>query len=99
MQKDGRVPVQFDQPPVIEVACGVAFTLPKPLKTAHIGRYWSRIVGEFPRCDDAAPIAMIVEGQGTPDTTDFNVQVEHVALPPMRRAWLINAEGTHLLQL
>ena len=99
MQKDGRVPVQFDQPPVIEVACGVAFTLPKPLKTAHIGRYWSRIVGEFPRCDDAAPIAMIVEGQGTPDSTDLNVQFDHMALPPMRRAWLINAEGTHLLQL
>ena len=99
MQNDGRVPVRFDRPPVIEVACGVAFTLPKPLKTAHIGLYWSRVIGEFPRCDDAAPITMIVEGIGTPDSTDFSVQVESVALHPIRRAWLINAEGTHLLQL
>lgn len=99
MKKDGLVPVQFDRPPVIEVACGVAFTLPKPLKSAHIGLYWSRIRSEFPRCDDASPIAMILEGQGTPDSIDFSVQVEPVALPPLRRAWLINAAGTHLLQL
>lgn len=99
MQKDGRVPVQFDRPPVIEVACGVAFTLPKPLKTAHIGLYWSRVRDEFPRCDDASPIAMVVEGQGTPDSIGYDVQVQPVALPPVRRVWLINAEGTHLVQL
>ena len=99
MQNARRVPVQFDRPPIIEVACGITFALPKPLKSAHIGLYWSRLVGEFPRCEDATPIAMIVEGQGSLDTAEINLQFEQVSLPPMRRAWLINEEGTNLLQL
>jgi uncharacterized protein (TIGR04255 family) len=100
MQKDGRVPVKFGRPPVMEVVCGIAFALPQQqLKSAHIGLYWSRVRDEFPRTDDAAPLAMIVEGQGVPESTDYNLQLEHVLLPPMRRAWLINADGTHLIQL
>jgi uncharacterized protein (TIGR04255 family) len=42
---------------------------------------------------------MVVEGQGVPDSVGFDVQVQPVALPPIRRSWLINAEGTHLIQL
>lgn len=99
MQRSGREPVQFDRPPVLEVACGVSFSLPKPLKTAHIGSYWSRVSQDFPRWDDAAPIANIVEGPGAPDSTDINLQFEQFAMPPLRRAWLINDPGTHLLQL
>src|SRR5947209_6356975 len=95
MPKD-RVPVRFDRPPVIEVACGVAFRLPKPLKSAHIGLYWSKVAREFPRCDDAPPIPMIVEvGSDSMPA----IQIETSSLPPLRRAWLIDAQGTHLLQL
>lgn len=99
MQTDGRVPVKFGQPPVIEVACGVAFTLPKPLKTAHIGKYWARVSSEFPRCEDAIPLSTVVEGEGPVESTELNLQIEQATLPPIRRAWLINAEGTNLLQL
>lgn len=94
-----RAPVKFDRPPVVEVACGVSFTLPKPLRTAHIGLYWSRVSGEFPRCDDAQPIAHIVESNVVADSAEIDFRIEHVSLPPMRRAWLINEAGTHLLQL
>lgn len=99
MQDSGRAPVKFDRPPVLEVACGVAFVLPRQIKTAHIGLYWSRVAAEFPRCEDAPPIAMVVEGQSVPDTTEYSVQFEQVVLPPMRRAWLLNQAGTHLIQL
>lgn len=99
MQTEGLKPVEFDSPPVLEVSCGIAFTLPKPLKTAHIGLFWSKVSRDFPRCEDAPPIAMIVEGPGSPDSTEINFTFEHVGLPPMRRSWLLNAEGTHLLQL
>jgi uncharacterized protein (TIGR04255 family) len=99
MHTGRRAPVQFDRPPVLEVACGIAFSLPKPLKTAHIGLYWSKVAAEFPRCEDAAPLALIVEGPGAPASIEYSLQLEAVALPPMRRAWLINELGTHLLQL
>lgn len=94
-----REPVKFDKPPVVEVACGVAFQLPKPLKTAHVGLYWSLVSSEFPRCDDAEPVAHTVELPGESDSTDPSIQFQTVALPPLRRAWLINQEGTHLLQI
>lgn len=99
MQASGRVPVRFDRPPVVEVACGVAFALPKPLKSAHIGLFWSEVLAEFPRCEDAPPIALVVEGKGPPDDADYTVQVEQMAVPPLRRAWLLNEPGTHLIQL
>lgn len=99
MQLSSRPPVKFDSPPVVEVACGVSFTLVVPIKTAHVGLYWSQILSEFPRCDDAPPIALIVENPASPDSADYNIQVQQVSLPPLRRVWLINEPGTHLLQL
>lgn len=94
-----RPPVKFDKPPVVEVACGVSFDLPKPLKSAHVGLYWSHVSTEFPRCDDAQPIAPVFENLGASDPLEFGFQLESVALPPLRRAWLINEPGTHLLQI
>ncbi|WP_251708910.1 TIGR04255 family protein [Hydrogenophaga intermedia] len=91
--------MKFDRPPVIEVVCGVSFSIPKPIKTAHIGLYWSKVSDDFPRCEDAAPIALVIEGQGVPDSADLNLQVEPVDLPPLRRTWLVSEPGTHLIQL
>jgi uncharacterized protein (TIGR04255 family) len=99
MANSVRAPVKFDRPPVLEVACGIAFALPKPLKTAHIGLYWSRVADQFPRCEDAQPIAMVVEGPDAPDSTGYDIQFEAVTLPPLRRVWLLNEPGTHLLQI
>lgn len=99
MREVGRVPVSYDRPPVMEVACGIAFKLPQELKTAHIGLYWSRVRDEFPQAQDAVPLALVVEGSGAANGTDYSVQVEQVQMPPMRRAWLINAQGTYLIQL
>lgn len=97
--KDKRLtPVQFTTPPVVEVVCGVSFALPKPLKTAHIGRYWALVANEFPRCDEAAPLALIVEGESSSDA-DGRVLIEETELPPLRRSWLINEAGTNIIQL
>jgi len=94
-----RPPVQFDRPPVMEVACGVAFALPVPIKSAHIGLYWSKVQQQYPRCEDAAPIMLVVEGPSTGESPALNLQFEMVNMPELRRAWLINAAGTNLLQL
>jgi len=94
-----RPPVKFDKPPVVEVACGVSFELPKPLKSAHVGLYWSRVSAEFPRCDDAQPITPIFENPSAADPLELSLQLEPVSLPLLRRAWLINEPGTHLLQI
>lgn len=97
MPQAQRAPVQFTNPPVIEVVCGVSFSLPTPLKTAHVGRYWSQVTDEFPRCDDAQPLAFVVEGPLGFDPD--GIQIEQSILPPLRRSWLISDDGTNLVQI
>jgi uncharacterized protein (TIGR04255 family) len=86
-------PVKYDSPPVVEVVCGVMFS-GTPVQTMHIGAYWDRIRTEFPKVEDAAPLSPIVEEDGQPMTF-----IEWSTLPPARRAWLYNADGSHLLQI
>jgi uncharacterized protein (TIGR04255 family) len=95
MPAKALTPVRYDRPPVLEVSCGIAFRLQRPLKSAHIGLYWSKVAEEFPRCEDAAPVQMVLEGTGV----DSAVQYEFLNMPELRRAWLINVAGTHLIQL
>jgi hypothetical protein len=52
----------------------------------------------FPRCDDAPPLAVVVEGQGAPEP-EMDIHIQQVDLPPLRRAWLINEQGTNLIQI
>lgn len=89
-----RAPVKFDKPPVVEVACGVLFVSPGPISTAHIGAFWERVKSTFPRVDDAAPLSPIVELQVQP-VTGF----EWSELPPMRRTWMLSANGSSLIQI
>lgn len=96
MRAEARRPVKYDRPPVVEVACGINFTLERPLKSGHAGLYWSKVAEEFPRCEDAPPIAKIVESA---DVMATSFQVEILDLPDLRRTWLLNADGTHLIQL
>jgi uncharacterized protein (TIGR04255 family) len=84
---------KYDNPPVVEVVCGVMFS-GTPVQTAHIGAYWDRIRAEFPKVEDAAPLSPIVEEDGQPVTF-----FEWTTLPPARRAWLYNTDGSHLLQI
>lgn len=84
---------KYDNPPVVEVVCGVMFS-GTPVQTAHIGAYWDRIRAEFPKVEDAAPLSPVVEEEGQPMTF-----IEWTTLPPARRAWLYNADGSHLLQI
>lgn len=98
MPSNKRKPVKFTTPPVVEVACGIAFSLPSPLKTAHVGLYWSTVINAFQVAQEAPPLPLTVEhpeneGPGTA------VQFELMNLPPLRRSWLINREGTNLLQV
>jgi uncharacterized protein (TIGR04255 family) len=86
-------PVKYDNPPVVEVVCGVMFS-GTPVQTVHIGAYWDRVRAEFPKVEDAAPLSPVVEEDGQPVAL-----FEWSTLPPARRAWLYNADGSHLLQI
>jgi uncharacterized protein (TIGR04255 family) len=89
-----RAPVKFDKPPVVEVACGVLFVSPGPISTAHIGAFWNRVKSSFPRVEDAPPLSQIVEQAG-----QLVTEFEWSELPPMRRTWMLSANGSSLIQI
>lgn len=88
-------PVKFQNPPVMEVACAVTFRLDRPLKSGHVGLYWSKVQDEFPRCEDASPIPAMFEATSNAPAVTYQV----LEMPELRRTWLLNSAGTHLLQL
>jgi len=63
--------------------------------TAHIGAFWNLVRSEFPRIQDAGPLANIVEGAGPVAEIGF----QFTNLPPLRRSWLLSEDGRNLIQL
>lgn len=92
-----RTPVKFERPPLVEVACGVTFSLPESLRTPHFGIFWGMVKDKFPTFQDAQPLVSIVElpGQGTSTT----LNVELTDMPPLRRAWFVSEDEHTLVQL
>lgn len=89
-------PVRFDNPPVVEVVCGVLFSTPQPIKTATLGIFWQTVRDAFPRLEEAHPLPPVIE---PPKIGFAQHQVELAFMPPARRTWLSNADGTNLLQI
>ena len=96
MPDTARQPVKFERPPIVEVVCGVSFDLPKPLTSAYVGLFWSRIKQEYPNTLDQPPAAAMVEGPGLGSGV---VEFQIVSLPPLRRAFFSSPDGRHLIQL
>lgn len=99
MPEVSRTPVKFDKPPLVEVACGVTFSLPQSLKTAHIGTYWAKIKDAFPIVRDAPPLAAPTELPGPAATASVNLDFQVTDIPPLRRAWFLSADEGSLIQL
>jgi uncharacterized protein (TIGR04255 family) len=92
-----RPPVNFDSPPVQEVACSVLFSLPQPIRSILLGLYWARIKDRFPLTDEAAPVPAMLEPASAKQAPTANLELNF--LPPMRRAWFSNSSQTRLIQL
>lgn len=88
--------VKFKNPPIAEVACGVLFNHIENFRSAHVGLFWKSLESEFPRIEEAPPIEPVIERQQGA-TQEFKLEI--VALPPMRRTWLLNGDGTNLIQI
>lgn len=89
------LPVQFESPPVAEVACGVMFS--PNIKTVHIGLLWQRFQNEFPRIEEAVPIPRVIEGPA--NALEQQIELNFSALPELRRTWFLNQSGGALIQV
>jgi uncharacterized protein (TIGR04255 family) len=90
-------PVQFDRPPVAEVACGVMFA-PLGFKTVHVGLLWQRFQAAFPRVEEAPPIAKVIENPANA-FGEQQIELNFQGLPEMRRSWFLDKSGGALIQV
>lgn len=79
---------KYDNPPVIEVACGLIFHKIEKFKIPHLGQFWNEIKDDFPHCDHATPLVEI-----------NNENVDSVTGLPLPRVWFISEGRDQLIQI
>jgi uncharacterized protein (TIGR04255 family) len=84
--------VDFERPPVTEVACGVVFDPVPALTTGHIGLLWSELGREFPKTADRLPI--VADGSQL-----VQVGADGVPCPVASRVWFVSADDQQVLQV
>ncbi len=93
----GELP-EYENPPVTEVVCGVLFKTLENFRLPHFGLLWKLIEKEYPACQEVAPLLPIIEGYGTDEEQQQQLQVAFGDIP-LPRIWFLDAKGTGILQL
>lgn len=83
----------FENPPVVEVVCGVAFPPIPGFTVAHIGRWWDELGSEFRQVTEVPPLAVVIEGVGPQAQEIFTDAM------PTPRVWFTADGGDRLVQL
>lgn len=85
----------YENPPVVEVVCGILFQDLQLLLTPHIGLLWQKFRDEYPDCDELPPLAPAIEFFD--ESPDVNVFLSEI--PPTPRIWFIETNGNKVIQL
>lgn len=85
----------FEEPPVIEVVCGILFKPITSFITPHIGLLWGKYRPEYPNCREVAPLNPVLE---RPDDVG-QVSIEIATAPPLPRTWFIEKKGNSIIQI
>lgn len=85
----------FDNPPVVEVVCGVQFRTLDRLLAGHIGTFWDKVRDDYPICHDHPPLAPVIEQFEPPKGVGFEVS----NVPPLPRTWFEHKNKTGIIQL
>lgn len=86
---------EFENPPVIEVVCGVLFEPLQAMLASHLGLLWERLRGEYPLCQEVAPLTPVIERF----STEAAVHFEFTDVPPLPRVWYLRKDETGLVQV
>ncbi|MGA2403522.1 MAG: TIGR04255 family protein [Syntrophobacteraceae bacterium] len=85
----------FENPPVIEVVCGIQFKPLVKFLSPHIGLLWGRFKAEYPETREVAPLNPVVEKFDTPPQVSFEIS----NTPPLPRVWFLESKGNCVIQV
>ncbi|KPJ58593.1 MAG: hypothetical protein AMJ42_02985 [Deltaproteobacteria bacterium DG_8] len=87
--------VNYQNPPVIEVVCGILFKPIVDLLAPHLGLLWERFRSQYPNSREVPPLAPIIERFDG----ERQVKFELTDVPPLPRIWFIHSNGNGIIQV
>jgi uncharacterized protein (TIGR04255 family) len=82
---------KYDEPPVIEVVCGILFTSLEELLAPHFGLLWEQFKPGYAKCQEVPPLTPVIERL---DESPQEVTLQYSTKPPLPRIWFLHADGS-----
>ena len=99
MAKKRRTP-SFERPPVVEVALGVQFKEPVPLRIVHYGHLWGAYREAYPELQEHPPLPTVVESFGDEPKPTQQEAVAAAMMPrSLVRLWFSSPDQVGLVQV
>jgi len=95
MQKPYTPFPDYENPPVIEVVCGIHFRALDSFLAPHFGLLWEKFKHEYPTCQEAAPLASVIEQFDV----EQPVNIDFRDIPPLPRIWFIHKGDNGIIQV
>ena len=95
MQDTSKHFPDFNNPPVIEVVCGVHFKSINNLLAPHFGLLWEKFKTDYPSCQEVAPLAPVIEQY----EGERKIGLDFQEVPPLPRIWFIHKNDNGILQV
>ena len=92
----GRNFPDYENPPVIEVVCGLLFKPLRKFLTPHVGLLWEQYKPEYTECSEVAPLDAEIERF---ESSSSQMTLEIANVPPLPRVWFIHQDGNSLIQV
>ncbi|MHA2031977.1 MAG: TIGR04255 family protein [Candidatus Kariarchaeaceae archaeon] len=95
MQQTSHVYPDFENPPVVEVVCGIQFKTINKLLVPHLGLLWEEFKPDYPECQEVAPLSPVFELFEGEQQRTFGFQ----EVPPLPRIWFIHKSDNGIIQV
>lgn len=95
MKKKSHTYPDYENPPVIEVVCGVLFKSIDTLLAPHFGTLWQGYKKDYPLCQEQPPLAPIIEKYDAAPQKQFHI----TEVPPLPRIWFVSSDDRGVVQI
>jgi len=95
MSQSQHVNPNYENPPVVEVVCGIQFKSIDKLLAPHLGLLWEKFKPDYPICQEVAPLSPIIEKFDDKVQASFGFQ----EVPPLPRIWFIHKGDSGIVQV
>jgi uncharacterized protein (TIGR04255 family) len=85
----------YENPPVIEVVCGILFKPLTAFLSPYIGLLWEKYKSGYPQCSEVAPLDPMIERFDEPP----HMMLEIGSIPPLPRIWFLQEQGHGIIQV